>query len=126
MPTRVNFIGTKATPVGNSRTIHVTAQRADGSAFNLAGCSFKFTLRYASESAPVCVKATGTAYQNSDPSHFTVTDEAGGGIDINLHATDTRGAKPGIPLHDLEITEPDGSVTTIIVGNFELSDHAGR
>jgi hypothetical protein len=126
--TSTNPLGNYALKIGNSKSYPMRALRADqATPINLAGASFKRTLRALPlESEAVLVTTFGTAYPNPDPTLITIVDASTGDFKLNYRPADTSGMAPRTIKHDLEITEADGTVSTILEGDIELADHAAR
>lgn len=126
--TSTNPLGNFALKIGNSKSYPMRALRPDGATpIDLTGASFKWCFRNLPlETAAVMEKAFGPAYASPDPSFITVTNAGTGDFILHLKPADTAGLLPRTIKHDLEITEADGTVSTILEGDIELADHAAR
>lgn len=128
--TSTNTLGNYAIKIGNSKSFPLKALRADGTTpIDLTGASFKLTARALPlETVAVMVKVFGAGYPSSvpDPLLITIISAVTGDFKLNFRPVYTALLDPRTINYDLEITEADGTVSTILEGLIELHDHASR
>lgn len=126
--TSTNPLGNYAVKIGNSKSYPLRALRNDGvTPISLTGASFKLTMRALPlETVASLIKTFGTAYLNPDPLLITIVSASTGDFKLNLLPSYTAPLDPRTISYDLEITEADGTVSTILEGLIELHDHAAR
>jgi hypothetical protein len=110
---------------GDDRTLRFTATEADGTtALDLTGCSLKWEL-FAWASGPKygVPEATAIVTKTTGGGGITVTDPAGGILEVNVLAADTGSLVPtdqgnAMHWHELQMTDTDGKILTVASGHF--------
>ncbi len=97
---------------GTSLSLSVTARGESGAALDLTGASVTWRIATEDRRATRIVKTAGAG--------VTVTDAPSGRFTVALVPGDTAGLPPGLYEHAAEVTEPDGTVSTVLRGRLEL------
>lgn len=93
---------------GDTQYFDVSVVDSDGSAVDLTGASIKYTLEHRHSSI---TKSVGNG--------ITVTNATGGEFEIKLQSADTSSIS-GTGRHQVEITDSDGDVATVLGGVVRL------
>jgi hypothetical protein len=106
---------------GDTNEYDVTVTR-DGSALDLTGATLKFTAKRSMDDSDL-----QAVFQKTIGSGIVVTDEPGGLATLTVDPADTSSLPAPRSFHyDLELTESDGRVTTVAIGQLRLSADVER
>jgi hypothetical protein len=94
---------------GDTWIFDVTVVDADGAAYDITGATFKWALSRRAYGAPIVVK-----YSTASPPGIAITDAPGGVLRITVSPADTEGMPAGRYYHEIEMTESDGTLSTVL------------
>lgn len=113
----VDFVDNNAVVRGDTIKLLNTVKR-NGSALNITGATFKFVAkRWLNDDTPLIDK---------DDAAFEILNASAGTVVLTIEPEDTSTFTDNITLHyNIEMTESDGTVTTIARGRIEFKMDVG-
>lgn len=96
-------------PAGNTRRVSVTITGTDGKALNLTGCLLQWAAFRDGQRVILKDVYTGT---------ITITDQYRGLVEFTLAPADTKSLAGQTLNHELEMTDAEGNITTLLSGKL--------
>lgn len=99
---------------GDTVRLPVSVMDDSGNALNIAGASIEWVLAKHAGADPVITKSTADG-------SVALTDAEGGEFQVTVAPEDTADYA-GTWYHEIELTDTDGNVSTILSGTFEIRE----
>jgi len=90
---------------GDDETIRITVEDTDGNAYDLTDVDLVWALSRSRFNNSVLSKTEGSG--------LTVTDAVNGKAEVDLTQSDTEGLDTGGYIHEVELTDTSGAVTSV-------------
>lgn len=112
MPVRFDF----SMPLGDTEVIPLVEKNADGTAFDLTGCSITFGVS----------QFGAMVFQKTTTAGIAITNAAGGLATLTIDPANTSGLAPGSYQYDVLVTTGTGQKFTMTFGTLNLVQHPSR